>query len=305
MKRLMPLTLIHRPRDASGAGWSAARVAQLSAQGFYAATCMREVVLMPTVVCNDELRADASLTVLRDADAYAFLLRTVTGLNSSVPGETNVQGQLRKAWELWRAGADAHLVMALSPTVHSIFNAARDIRRDYLQGIGGSSYGSLVRKLLQPTAKERILLVGAGDLARSVLPFFTSFATGIWNRHLPDNDMAPAAQRFDQRESAARWASQVIMTTPPETPHDDVWAELCRTANVPVVHLGRRRAAPGSWAQLPQFYSLDDVFDLRRSQSSLRSLQIVRASSACERQADALYALDTPQSVPRLTAARA
>lgn len=303
---LPALTLLHRPRDAAGNGMADTLADGMAARGFYAATCMRELALVPADLPGG-LPHDRHTTVLHDAGAYAFLLQTTTGLNSSIPGETNVQGQLRKAWAAWRRTADPQLVMTLSPVVHRLFNDAGDIRRRYLEGIGGNSYGSLTRKLLQPTADARVLFVGAGDLARSMLPFFNSAATGIWNRHTPAADFAPDVQRFADRATAATWATHIIMTTPPDSDHDTTWATLCADLQLPVVHLGRRRAAPGSWANLDRFHSLDDIFDLRRSQSSMRSLQIVRARAACNSIAESYYASSaaTAETLAPLSAASA
>ncbi|NND54278.1 MAG: hypothetical protein HKN56_04825 [Gammaproteobacteria bacterium] len=300
-----PITVVHRPRDAAGHGMPGAVAATLAKRGFYAATCMREVAVLPATATLHDLPRDTSTAILVGADAYAFLLQTTTGLNSSVPGETNVQGQLRKAWRSYSETADMHQAAALSPVMQSLFDDAALVRQRYLEGIGGNSYGSLVRKLLRPGADDRILIVGAGDLAASVLPFFSNNATGVWNRHLPEPDFAPATQRFADRAAAIRWATQVVMTTPPETDHDCVWAGLCLATGIPVAHLGRRRAARGDWAHLPEFFDLDDIFDLRRSQSSLRSLQLVRARAACEQIANEHYIYPPTATLHTLTAASA
>ena len=279
------LTVVHRPRDAAGNGLPADETTRLAERGFFAGTCMRELAVLPSADALRGLRLGRGHDILHNTQAYAFLLQTVTGLNSSVPGETNVQGQLRKSWQQWRNNADGRLVRLLSPAMHRLFNDARVVRRNYLQGIGGNSYGSLVRKLIQPQDDARILVVGAGDLARSLLPFFTSVNTAIWNRHQPDAHFAGDAMIFapDEMESAAAWATELIMTTPPDNDTDAAWAKLAATHELPVVHLGRRRAAPAEWANLVAFRNLDDVFDLRRSQSTLRSLNIMRARTACER----------------------
>ena len=299
------ITLLHRARDATGNGMTTDLAERLAARGFYAATCMRELVVLPGTPALYDLPRDHHTSVLRDAEAFAFVLQTTTGLNSSVPGETNVQGQLRKGWSAWRSTADARLVLTLSPIIHRLFNDAGEIRRRYLEGIGGNSYGSLARKLLQPAADARVLFVGAGDLAASMLPFFSSAATGIWNRHTPDADFAPGTRRFHDRQDAVNWATHVVMTTPPDTNHDSAWASLCVNTRVPVVHLGRRRAAPGNWTSLEEFYSLDDLFDLRRSQSSLRSLQTVLARAACEQFACTYYTAASGDVLAPLSAASA
>lgn len=290
LQTIAPLTVLHRLRDNTGEGLPDEQIALLKQRGFYAATCMRELAVLPSADAPsaDVLRGlstDGSNEVLHNEAAYAFLLHTVTGLNSSVPGETNVQGQIRKAWNSWRRTGDTRVARLLSPTLHRVFNDAAGIRRDYLQGIGGNSYGSLVRKLLMPDRDARVLFVGAGDLAQSMLPFFSSMQTGVWNRHDLTGDDFSGARMFapDTHAAAAAWASHLIVTTPPDSDNDHIWAKLAQQHHLPVAHLGRRRAAPGDWASVPDFRNLDDVFDLRRKQSSLRTLNTVRARQACER----------------------
>lgn len=291
---IAPLTVVHRLRDNTGDGLPARQVRLLSERGFYAATCMRELAVLPSADTLRGLQLDRDNEVLHNAAAYAFLLHTVTGLNSSIPGETNVQGQLRKAWNSWRSTGDNRVARLLSPTIHRLFNDARDIRRDYLQGIGGSSYGSLVRKLMAPDADARVLFVGAGDLAQSMLTFFSAGQTAVWSRHEPDSGPAATVRRFpaEQREAAAAWATHLIVTTPPDNDNDRFWAQLALLHDLPVTHLGRRRAAPGDWDAVPGFHNLDDVFDLRRAQSSLRSLSTVRARNACNTLAFASFSSD-------------
>jgi len=283
----MPLTVVHRAKDAAGSGLPPAQIEQLSRRGFYVSTCMRELAVLPSADALRGLQLDRVNDVMHHRHAYAFLLQTITGLNSSIPGETNVQGQIRKAWNQWRPAANAHIARRLGPAMHRLFYDARTIRQEYLQGIGGSSYGSLVRKLLQPGSDARVLFIGAGELALSIMPFFSASATGIWNRHLPTDEFTPPARRFavDDDANAAAWATHMVLTTPPENRSDSLWAERARAGCIPVVHLGRRRARAGAWRNCENFYSLDDVFELRRTQSTVRSLNIMRAQAACERAA--------------------
>jgi len=264
----------------------------LRGSGFYADTCLREIAVpvkpdneLPLAVEHFGSVEDCQL--LRGAEAYAFLLQTITGLNSSIPGETNVQGQIRKAWDNWRHTADPLLVNQSNELMHRLFKDSREIRRDYLQGIGGNSYGTLVRKLLNPNPQSRLLIVGAGDLAISLLPFFSAFYTAIWNRHAVDlqNDVRTFAP--DESCAAFNWATQLIITTPPEPANEARWARMANAAAIhpPVVHLGRRRANQGIWSDYKHLLDLDDIFDLRHSQSSLRSLNILRARQACAKKA--------------------
>lgn len=225
------------------------------------------------------------------ADAYRFLLEVASGLRSAVPGETNVFGQVRRAWEAYRRAAGPADSAPLGPLVARLIADTRAIRHEHLQNIGGASYGPLVRRLLRAADGDRVLIVGAGELARSLLPFFRAHRVGIWNRHLPGAAFAAAGRVFAPAEGAqaAEWAQHVIMTTPADDANDRLWMSwLGASLAECLVHLGRRRCEPSAWPDHLLAYDLDDVFELRRSQDNVRSLQLERARHACRERAQAL-----------------
>lgn len=251
-------------------------------------TCLRRLVL------TDEPEIARALAALQPPErftglaAYRFLLEVTTGLRSAVPGETNVFGQFKRAWEAYRVRADRQAVATLAPVIAAAIRDTRLIRHEHLQGIGGASYGALARRLLQPRAGERVLFVGAGELARSMLAFFRGFEIGVWNRRPPGAAFAAAGRLFAPAAGAgaAAWAHHVVMTTPADATNDERWsfwleASLAQT----VLHLGRRR---GEFVPGPAHatrYDLDDLFDLRHSQDNIRSLQLQRAQLACRENA--------------------
>lgn len=225
-------------------------------------------------------------------DAYRFLLEVATGLHSAIPGETNIFGQFKKAWLDFQRKAQADHAARLAPIMRQLIADTKIIRQAYLVGIGGSSYASLVRKLIAPKSSDRILFIGAGALARSMLPLFSNNILGIWNRH---SIKAPARRiervfSPDQGRQAAVWADHIILTTPPDNRNDATWRRwLAATPSKTVVHLGHR--SPDSsvgnrtWNNTSAFYDLDDVFALRREQTDLRSDQLILAHAACRQRA--------------------
>jgi len=286
------LLVLHRPKDAAGHGMTDAHQNQLKQHGFFLDTCLRQLAVIdadhaPEFLATQLCAGDPHIESYREIHAYSFLLQTATGLNSSIPGETNILGQFKSAWSRWREQATAEQVCRLHKSMHRLFSDSAQIRRDYLQGIGGNSYGSLVRKTLNPAADSRLLFVGAGKFARSMLPLFAGFDLAIWN-HQPVNEMPGDACKLfpvDSAAQAAAWATHVVLTTPAESRNDEQWAELTGIQRPHVVHLGRRRAEPGVWSNRVStglYFDLDDIFDLRSRQSSIRSLQIHRARKACE-----------------------
>jgi hypothetical protein len=232
-------------------------------------------------------------------DAYRFLLEVTTGLRSAIPGETNVFGQFKKAWLSFRCTGQAAHVARLAPMIYRLINDTKAIRQEHLEGLGGSSYGSLVRKLIAPKQDERILFVGAGSLTQSILPLFRAHSLGIWN-HRPIETPCPRVARVflpDQGEQAANWADHVIVTTPPDGPNDANWEVWLATSQLrSVVHLGHRdsngHTQQRAWGHTPARYGLNDVFALHREQNDLRSAQLMLARAACRAHAKACVAAD-------------
>ncbi len=282
------LTVIHYLKDSAGHGLDESLLSELSRHGLLVDTCLRQVWLIPSQSISNLPDVDAD--IYHGQAAYSFLLQTITGLNSSIPGETNVQGQFRCSWKRWQSSAPAQQLWPLNQLMQQLLADARQIRTRYLQNIGGQSYGSLARKLLQPDDAARVLFIGSGKFSLSVLPFFKGRQTAIWNRRLHKGLQLPAGLTVyspDDQSAAAAWATDIVLTTPADNTHDQRWLDLALEHNIrKVLHLGRRRADAGIWQQTPaelSWQSLDDVFDLRRRQSSLRDLNVMRARLAAER----------------------
>lgn len=283
-------TVIHYPKSPAGQGMNPRAVRKLEKRGLFVDTCLRQLAILNRKYALDGIDFEPGATLTAGNHAYAFLLQTITGLNSAVPGETNVQGQFRRAWEKCRVDAEPALFASLSGIIHKAFNHSREIRRNYLQGIGGQSYGSLARKLIAPDEGSRILFVGTGDLARSMLPLFGNYALAAWNHRATRTTLGDVRVfRPNEAAKAAAWASHIVMTTPADDAHDAFWAGLSAGLSTnrieAIVHLGRRRAERGCWehwSQGKRYYDLDDVFALRESQSVLRALNILRARKACQ-----------------------
>lgn len=153
----MWFSILHRQRPAG----LAAPEAPLSHRPIWS-TCLREVFFQDAPL---ELSSAAAGDVLADADAYAFLLETICGLQSPIVGETQVLGQFR-AFLATLSPDDASWLGGIG---QQLLTDARVIRERHLRGLGTRSYGSAVRKYMDGI--ERVALVGAGALANDVLPY--------------------------------------------------------------------------------------------------------------------------------------
>jgi len=287
------LQVTHRLKSqvtgASLTGTGADRVTATNRHAFRLDTCLREI----TVELRSNTGSAATIhgtEILHGADAYRLLLEVASGLRSAIPGETNVFGQLRRAWQTFLQDAPP-AAAALAPLMQRLFCDTKAVRSRWLEGIGGSSYGSLVRRLIAPRRPDRVLFVGAGELMRTMLPLFGKFRLGVWNRRIVTLT-APHVERLflpAHGQQAAEWADHVILTTPCDRYNDRRWRLWLDNANPKtVVHLGRRHAQPIDWPTAVAAFDLDDVFSLQREQAVRRSSRLDNARAACAQFARAL-----------------
>ena len=91
--------------------------------------------------------------IARDRDAVRHLYRVSSGLDSMILGESQIQGQVRDAWEASRAQA--------GPVLHRLFQTAL--------GMGTASAASaavaVAGKIFGDLAGRAALILGAGDMA--------------------------------------------------------------------------------------------------------------------------------------------
>jgi len=103
--------------------------------------------------------------IARDRDAVRHLYRVSSGLDSMILGESQIQGQVREAWEASRAQA--------GPVLHRLFQTALHVgsrvRTETGLGMGTASAASagvaVAGKIFGDLAGRSALILGAGDMA--------------------------------------------------------------------------------------------------------------------------------------------
>ena len=150
-----------------------------AAGGVLLSTCNRTEFYL---VADDEQPAEAAWTLLaerlgqgrvareygylaRDRDAVRHLYRVSAGLDSMILGESQIQGQVRDAWEVSRAQA--------GPVLHRLFQTALHVgarvRAETALGTGTASAASaavaVAGKIFGDLAGRTALILGAGDMA--------------------------------------------------------------------------------------------------------------------------------------------
>lgn len=288
------------------------------------ASGLREGFFLPIETCQRKLWIGFSsaravevdgIEHFEESEAYAFLLRVATGLESAVVGETDIFGQLKSAWSQFEShDSNVFLAKRLRPIFQKLFEDTKQIRTDYLQGIGGASYGSLVRRVIKPQETDQILILGAGKAARAVLPYVGTAGLRLWNRtaeHLESllssikKGSLPASSRIeriiDESEEISAWrdATHVIVCVPPDSERDEArlssWlaGKSQGVRKGKIVHLGCLKKESSFWRAVQETFgdlvALEDLFEMQAERGRLRERRIEDARAACEEKARARF----------------
>lgn len=112
------------------------------------------------------LRADCPRYRLEGQEAARHLMRVACGADSQVLGDVQVLGQVREA------GAVAEEAGTLGSTLRRLVGhavrAGKRAREETAIGRGAASLGSALAGILAGRGRERILVLGAGDVARDI-----------------------------------------------------------------------------------------------------------------------------------------
>lgn len=313
--RLESLTVAHLAKlAASKLAQSAVPTLQSELKdGFYMESCQRRIWVLDqerSAEAIDRTLDDGVCQVFHGQDAYRFLLQVATGLKSEVAGETDVFGQFKEAWKKFEQGG-SELACELSPWVQRVFEDTKEIRARYLQGLGGATYGSLVRRLLRELdGQGPVLVAGAGQIAQSVAPWLLEYDLLLWNRsegnlQKLESEIAAKATSVakpaeirklagaEAEERAWREARHVVACIPLDAERDAERIRWWKQGEAEgfgkgrIIHLGGLMQECGLWsAELGErFRSLDDLFRLMKEQDGVRSIQLAHARKACEERA--------------------
>ena len=110
-------------------------------------------------------KLDKELYALGEPDSLCHLFRVAAGMDSMVLGETEILGQLKKAYDV--ALQNRHTGARLNKAFQRAFNTAKQIRTDTNIQRGSISIASvaveLAEKVFSTLAEHEVLVLGAGD----------------------------------------------------------------------------------------------------------------------------------------------
>ncbi len=131
---------------------------------WHLATCLRSIVISDQASAPDSLQEHQQM---QGHEAYSFLLKIICGLDSPLLGETEVLGQFKTFYK----ENEKNFSGPLRDILKNLNRDAKKVRSEFLQNLGCTSYGSLLRKQLKDKSVP-LTLIGAGSLAQDILPWF-------------------------------------------------------------------------------------------------------------------------------------
>lgn len=176
------LSVIHFVKK-EGSSFDESMIQHLESQSIYFETCLRRIWIVNGSLGLDEnkLLENSQLEILKDDEAYSFLLEVTCGLKSPIVGETEVFGQFKN--QVVKKLSPKH---PLSKVITSLVADTKNIRSQHLTNLGSSSYGSVARKYLMGFKSLDIL--GAGEFVQSLKPWVEKLDihTNVYTRS-PEN----------------------------------------------------------------------------------------------------------------------
>lgn len=243
--------------------------------------------------------------VQRGRDAVRHLYRVSAGLDSMVLGESQIQGQVREAWELSRALA--------GPVMHRLFQTAllvgSRVRSETALATGSASVPSaavaVAGKIFGALSGRTALILGAGDMAELAADCLSSDGVRVTLVANRTYERARAiAERIGARaltldEAWDHFADTDIVLSSTAAPHAIVtWARVApvvaRRAGRPlcILDLAVPRDVDPAVAQLDNvfLYDVDDLQSVAAHAALRRRNEVPAAERIVEEETETFWA---------------
>ena len=243
--------------------------------------------------------------IVHDRDAVRHLYRVSAGLDSMILGESQIQGQVREAWEASRAQA--------GPVLHRLFQTALHVgarvRTETALGMGTASAASagvqVAEKIFGDLGGRHALILGAGDMAELAATCLTDQGVQITLVANRTQERARAiAERLGGRavsleEAWAHFATTDIALCSTAAPHAVVtWERVGpviaqrRGRPLCVLDLAVPRDVDPAIAQIENvfLYDVDDLQTVAAQATARRRDEIPAAERIVEEETDLFWA---------------
>jgi glutamyl-tRNA reductase len=259
---------------------------------------------------------------LRSTEAARHLMRVTAGLDSMIVGEAEIQGQVKRAYEL------ALVEGATGPILNRLFRAALAAGGRAREETGISEKGlsipsvavELARRALGDLSERRVLVVGAGETAELVARALAARGVStvfIANRHYDRaiglaQRFAGGAVRFEELPEQLQSADIVVSAT--NSPHhiverDDLAQVMKARDGRPLlaIDLAVPRDIDPACREVPgvAVHDIDDVQQIVERNASGREAEAKRAESIIDAELDRFERwLASLEVVPTIAALR-
>jgi glutamyl-tRNA reductase len=268
----------------SGAVAEVAALSTCNRTELYAATgdpAATEQALVQAMLTHTRISAselECARYTHRDERAAAQLFRVSSSLDSMVVGESEIQGQVRAAWE--QAVEEETVGPMLNQLFRQALEVGKRVRTDTRIGHGPASVPAVAVNLVQQSAahlaESRVVVVGAGEMAEAVLVSLVDAGVGdlvIVNRTV--GTARDLADRFGGRgvgfdAFAAELAGADIVISSTHAPHTildrrqlEAALETGERDGMLIIDISVPRDIDPAIAQVPSVV-LHDIDDLER-----------------------------------------
>jgi glutamyl-tRNA reductase len=259
---------------------------------------------------------------LRAGDAARHLLRVTAGLDSMILGEAEIQGQVKRAYEL------ALVEGATGPILNRLFRGALSAGGRAREETGISEKGvsipsvavELARRAIGDLSASRVLMVGAGETAELVARALTARGVEtvfVANRHY--DRAIGLAQRFDGtavrfEELPTQLLAADIVVSATNSPHhiverDGLEQVMAERSGRPLlaIDIAVPRDIEAACREIPgvTVHDIDDVQQIVERNASGRESESRRAELIIEAELDRFERwLAALEVVPTITALR-
>ncbi|HTL18365.1 MAG TPA: glutamyl-tRNA reductase [Patescibacteria group bacterium] len=256
---------------------------------------------------------------LTEPQSIHHLFRVACGMDSMVLGETEILGQLKKAYEV--ALQHGHTAARLNKAFQRAFNVAKQIRTETNIQRGSVSVGSvaveLAEKIFSRLSDRKVLLIGAGDTSEKTARALLSRGAGsisVTNRSYDKavvlaNELGGRAIPFEDWPRESQQIDIVISST--SAPH----YVLDRVKLEPLMKLRRNRSLLLIDLAVPRdiepeinfmenvfLYNIDDLQSVAGDYLKQRQQELARCEQIIREKAAAL--LEAPNVPPQGSSVR-
>jgi glutamyl-tRNA reductase len=261
---------------------------------------------------------DDALYTYREPQSVEHLFKVACGLDSMVLGETEILGQLKKAYDL--ALQHGHTGSCLNRAFQRAFNVAKHVRTQTNIQRGNISIASvaveLAEKIFSSLAQRTVLIIGAGETSEKTAKALLSRGAGsiLVSNRSHDRGQALAEALGGRAVAFADWAHEFdpvdIVISSTSAPH----YVLDRATLEPL--LKRRRSRPLllidiavprdiepeiNFLENVYLYNIDDLQTIANGYLKQRQEEISRCESIIREKAQALLPALGPQGAFRKT----